>query len=149
MSTSKKAWMNHIFRDKYTYGWYCPGGNSHTKNVHTFPQNWWLRDLLVTLLWIPSLKIISANFKWDGFTQCRPKTWPRGLSEDWSNLPVFWSIMWGLKIGRKITIFCASNVFDCHFQRLTPVELTFYMEQQNTSINFSYFMSQPLKMQYK
>ena len=46
-----------------------------------FPQNWWLRDLLLLLFWIRMIQIFMANFKWDGLEQFKPKKWPRGCSE--------------------------------------------------------------------
>ena len=27
---------DQLYSNVYTYGWYCPGGDSHTKNVHFF-----------------------------------------------------------------------------------------------------------------
>ena len=51
-----------------------------------------------------------------------------------------------LKTGRKTTIFYPPIGFGCHFQRLSPIELKFYMEQYNTFNNFWCFMAPPLKM---
>ena len=51
-----------------------------------------------------------------------------------------------LKTGWKTTTFYLQNGFGCHFQRLTPIELKFYMEQHNTCKNFPCFMAPPLKM---
>ena len=53
----------------------------------------------------------------------------------------------GKKNGCKMTYFYPTNGFDCHFQWLSPMELKFYMQQQNICIIFSYFMGKPPKMQ--
>ena len=64
-----------------------------------------------------------------------------------SKIACFLGLNYGrLKTGRKTTTFYPPNGFGCHFQRLSPIELKFYMEQHNTLNNFSYFMAPPLKM---
>ena len=64
-----------------------------------------------------------------------------------SKIACFLGLNYGrLKTGRKTTTFYPPNGFGCHFQRLTPIELKFYMEQHNTLNNFSCFMAPPLKM---
>ena len=50
-----------------------------------------------------------------------------------------------LKTGWKTTTFYPPNGFGCHFQRLTPIELKFSMEQHNTHNIFLCFMAPPLK----
>ena len=58
-----------------------------------------------------------------------------------------WSLA-SVQVKKRVqtTNFYPPNGFDCHFQRLTSIELKFYMEQHNTLNNFSCFMAQPLKM---
>ena len=51
-----------------------------------------------------------------------------------------------LKTGWKTMTFYSSNGFGCHFQRISPIELKFYMEQHNNLNFFTYFMAPPLKM---